>query len=78
MRCLRQVEEENRRLKAIVAEQALDRRAERRAGKERLQPAVKRQMVVEIMTTDELLQRRACGADRHYPARLPTHTRRRS
>jgi putative transposase len=35
-------------------------RAEGRAGKKRLRPAVKRQMVVDVMTTHELSQRRAC------------------
>jgi hypothetical protein len=32
-----------------------------RAGKKRLRPAVKQQMVAEVMTTHELSQRRACG-----------------
>jgi hypothetical protein len=32
-----------------------------RTGKKRLRPAVKRQMVVEVMTTHELSQHRACG-----------------
>src|SRR5258708_31788989 len=31
------------------------------AGKKRLRPGVKRQMVAEVMTTHELSQRRACG-----------------
>ena len=35
--------------------------AQGRAGKKRLRPAVKRQMVAEVMTTHELSQRRACG-----------------
>jgi putative transposase len=32
-----------------------------RTGKKRLRPAVKRAMVVEVMTTHDLSQRRACG-----------------
>lgn len=35
--------------------------AQGRAGEKRLRPAVKRQLVVEVMTTHELSQRRACG-----------------
>ena len=62
MRRLRQLEEENRRLKSIVADQALEYPgAEGRAGKKRLRPAVKRQMVVEVMSTHELSQGRTCG-----------------
>src|SRR5207244_10340221 len=35
--------------------------AQGRAGKKRPRPAVKRQMVMEVMTTHALSQRRACG-----------------
>ena len=61
MRRLRQLEEENRRLKSIVADtRAGHPGAEGRAGKKRLRPAVKREMVVEVMAHG-LSQRRACG-----------------
>jgi putative transposase len=62
MRRLRQLEEENRRLKSIVADQALDIRALKDVlAKNGLRPAVKRQMVMEVMTSHDLSQRRACG-----------------
>src|SRR5450432_3472581 len=32
-----------------------------RTGKKRIRPAVKRQLVIEVMATHELSQRRACG-----------------
>ena len=35
--------------------------AEGRTGKKRLRPAVKRQMVAEVMSSHRLSQRRACG-----------------
>src|SRR5271156_147965 len=35
--------------------------AQGRTGKKRIRPAVKRQLVAEVMTTHELSQRRACG-----------------
>src|SRR5271155_4034319 len=35
--------------------------AQGRTGKKRIRPAVKRQLVGEVMTTHELSQRRACG-----------------
>ena len=35
--------------------------AQGRAGKKRLRPAVKREMVAEVMATHDLSQRRACG-----------------
>jgi putative transposase len=49
MRRLRQLEEENRRLKSIVADQALDL-ALKDVLQKWIRPAVKRQMVVEVMT----------------------------
>ena len=62
MRRIRQLEEENRRLKSIVADHALDIRALKDvAGKKLLGPAVKRAMVAKVMTTQALSQRRACG-----------------
>jgi putative transposase len=62
LRRLRQLEDENRRLKAIVADQALDIRALKDVlAKKRLQPAVKRQMVADMMATHVLSERRGCG-----------------
>jgi putative transposase len=62
LRRLRQLEEENRRLKSIVADQALDiPGAEGRTGQKRVRPAVKREMVAEVIATYGLSQRRACG-----------------
>ena len=54
MRRLRQLEEENRRLKSIVADQALNLRALKdMLAKKRVRPAVKRQMVAEAMAMHE-------------------------
>jgi putative transposase len=62
MRRLRQLEEENRRLKSIVGRPGTGSSgAQGCAGKKRIRPAVKRQMVREAMTTHDLSQRRACG-----------------
>ena len=62
MRRLRQLEEENRRLKVDRGRPGAGHPgAQGRAGKKRLRPAVKRQMVAEVMTTHDLSQRRACG-----------------
>jgi hypothetical protein len=59
MRRLRQLEEENRRLKSIVADQALDMRAF--TVKKRLPLAVEREMVTQVIATHGLWPRRACG-----------------
>ena len=48
--------------------------AQGRTGKKRLRPAVKRAMVVEVMTTHDLSQRRACGADRDHATRIEART----
>src|SRR5271169_629535 len=81
MRRLRQLEEENRRLKSIVADQGTGYSgAQGCAGKKRIRPAVKRQMVVEVMTTHDLSQRRACGLigiTRRGLQRAPTEDRNR-
>jgi putative transposase len=62
MRRLRQLEEENRRLKSIVADPGTGPAgAEGRAGKKRIRPAVKRKMVAKVMVQHHLSQRRACG-----------------
>lgn len=62
MRRLRQLEEENRRLKSIVGRPGAGYSgADGRAGKKPLRPAVKRVMVAEVMTTHALSQRRACA-----------------
>jgi putative transposase len=79
MRRLRQLEEENRRLKAIVADQTLDiSNAEGCTRKKRLWPAVKREMVMEVMTSHRLLPRRASGLigiTRRSLRRAPTEDR---
>src|SRR6516164_8514772 len=52
MRRLRQLEDENRRLKSIVVDQALDLRALKDVlAKNGYGPRWKRQMVAEVMTT---------------------------
>jgi hypothetical protein len=51
MRRCANFEEENRRLKSIVANQARIFGCSRTLLAKKLQPAVKRQMVAEIMTT---------------------------
>ena len=57
---MRQLEDENRRLKSIVADQALDIRALKDVlAKKRLRPAVKRQMVAEMINAQGLSERRA-------------------
>ena len=62
MRRLRQLEEENRRLNVDRGRPGAGYSgAQGPTGKKRLRPAVKRQLVVEVMTTHELSQRRACG-----------------
>ena len=77
MRRLRQLEEENRRLKGVVADQALDIRALRDVPDKRKATAraVKRQMAAEMIAVHHLSQRRACGligiprrSFRHAPA----------
>lgn len=62
MRRLRQLDEENRRLKSIVADQAVDLRVLKDVlAKKRLRPEVKRQMVREAIAEHHLSKRRACG-----------------
>jgi hypothetical protein len=57
MRRLRELEEENRRLKSIVADQALDVWALKNVlAKKRMRTAVKRKMVSQVIAT----QRHAC------------------
>ena len=60
MRRLRQLEEENRQLKGIVTDHGHPG-AQGCAGKKRLRPAVKREMVTYVMTSQDLSQRRDCG-----------------
>jgi hypothetical protein len=63
---LRQLEDENRRLKAIVADEALDIRAPKAVpAKKRLRPAVRRQTVAELMVSHGLPERRVCELTRH-------------
>jgi putative transposase len=62
MRRLKRLEEENRRLKGIVADQALDMLALKDVlAKKCLRPALKRQMGAELIATHQPSQRRACG-----------------
>jgi len=62
MRRLRQLEEEDRRLKGIVADQALDLQALKdMLSKNGYGPLMKREMVAYLMTSHDLSQSRACG-----------------
>lgn len=58
---LKQLEEENRRLKEIVADLSLDNRdSEGRNLKKRLKPAAKRRIASEIQESYPVSERRAC------------------
>jgi len=70
MRRQRQLEEENRRLKAICCGPgARHSGAQGRARKKRLRPAVKRQMVAEVMSAPAVAASRL-WADREHATRV--------
>jgi putative transposase len=78
MRRLRQLEDENRRLKAIVADQALDLRALKDVlakngyGPREAADGGRRNDYTRTVAASRL------WADQHYPARIPAYPRRRA
>ena len=74
---LRSLEDENRKLKKLLAESMLDRRAEGASGKKMVGPAAKREAVAHLRNVLEMSERRACtliAADRkmiRYRSRRP-------
>ena len=62
LRRLKQLEEENRKLKQLVADLSLDKHIlQEVVRKEALRPARKRELVEQIMQWFEIGSRRACG-----------------
>src|SRR5215210_1694507 len=60
IRRLRELEEENRRLKHMYAELSLEHRILRGARKKAVKPAVKRQLIVGLRQEHKLSERQAC------------------
>ncbi|WP_205511739.1 IS3 family transposase [Rhodopseudomonas sp. BR0M22] len=77
---LRQLEDENAKLKKLLAEQMLDAAALRELLSKMVGPAAKREAVAHLQTVMDLLERRACqivGADRkmvRYRSHRPPDT----
>jgi putative transposase len=64
---LKSLEDENRRLKKLLAEAMLDVAAERRAWKRLMWPAERREVALRLITDHALSQRRACALARVDP-----------
>ena len=61
LRWLKQLEEENRRLKGLVADLTLDKHFAGGAAKKALKPARRRQLTHQIIEWFEVSRQRACG-----------------
>ena len=61
LRRLRTLEEENRKLKQLVADLSLDKKICRTCSQKNLRPAVKRVLVREVQVAYRVAERRACS-----------------